>query len=93
VNVELAPFVKLVACSLTALVCHVFLLSLMLKLVAKRNPVAYFKQVRPAVVMAFGTASSAGALPVSMSCGHANLLRKRTIDFVFPLGATVSQCS
>lgn len=90
ITVELTPFVNLVVCSLLALVCHACLLAALLKCVAKRSPVAYFKHVRPAVMMAFGTSSSAGALPVSMSCGHANLLRKRTIDFVFPLGATVN---
>jgi len=90
VDVELTPFVNLVACSLSALVCHVCVLALLLRFVAKRSPVTYFRHVRPAVMMAFGTSSSAGALPVSMSCGHANLLRKRTIDFVFPLGATVN---
>merc|ERR1712118_349136 len=40
--------------------------------------------------MAFGTSSSAGALPVTMACGEGNKLRKRTIEFVFPLGATVN---
>jgi Na+/H+-dicarboxylate symporter len=90
IEVELTPFINLVACSLSALVCHVCLLAALLKFVAKRSPTTYFRHVRPAVMIAFGTSSSAGALPVSMSCGHANLLRKRTIDFVFPLGATVN---
>jgi hypothetical protein len=30
------------------------------------------------------------ALPTSMACAHANLLRKRTVDFVLPLGASVN---
>jgi Na+/H+-dicarboxylate symporter len=90
IEVELTPFINLVSCSLSAMVCHVGLLAALLKFVAKRSPTAYFKHVRPAMMMAFGTSSSAAALPVSMSCGHANLLRKRTIDFVFPLGATVN---
>jgi len=89
VDVPLGPFVMLVVTAECALLCHFCILTCGLRFVALRSPLEYLKHVRPAIVMAFGTDSSAATLPVSMSCAHANLLRKRTIDFVFPLGATV----
>jgi len=90
VEVDIAPFIKLVACSLCALLSHATMLICACKFIAERDPIGYFKNIRPAVVMAFGTSSSAGALPVTMACGEVNKLRKRTIEFVFPLGATVN---
>ena len=90
VEVDIAPFIKLVACSLCALLSHATMLICACKFIAERDPIGYFKNIRPAVVMAFGTSSSAGALPVTMACGEVNKLRKRTIEFVFPLGAPVN---
>ena len=36
------------------------------------------------------TCSSAATLPVTMACAETNKLRRKTIDLVFPLGATVN---
>ena len=77
VEVDIAPFIKLVACSLCALLSHATMLICACKFIAEREPIGYFKNIRPAVVMAFGTSSSAGALPVTMACGEVNKLRKR----------------
>ena len=90
VTASLLPYAMLLCCSWSALVSHICLLTCLLKFVAERDPIEYLKNLQPAVGMAFGTSSSAAALPVSMRCGKVNGLHKSTIDFVFPLGATVN---
>jgi Na+/H+-dicarboxylate symporter len=45
--------------------------------------------LKPAMAMAFGTASSAATLPVTMKCAEVNGVSEPVRNFVFPLGATV----
>ena len=60
-------------------------------LIAKRNPIDFFKGFAPAMGVAFSTSSSNATLPVSMSVAQKNLgVPKAISSFVQPLGATIN---
>lgn len=60
-------------------------------ILAKRNPIDFFKGFAPAMAVAFSTSSSNATLPVSMSVAQKNLGVPKTISsFVQPLGATIN---
>ena len=64
---------------------------LILKFVAKVNPLDHFRAMREALLLAFSTASSAGTLPVTMRCVQERVgVSKKTSSFTLPLGATVN---
>jgi Na+/H+-dicarboxylate symporter len=75
-----------------ALLIHAFVtLPTVLVLLARRNPLEYFRAVLPAVATAFSTASSSATLPLSMECAEKEADIPRGISsFVLPLGATVN---
>jgi proton glutamate symport protein len=77
---------------LLALAIHLFVvLPLVLRVVAKVNPWAHFRAMRPALLLAFSTATSAGTLPVTMRCVQdGSGVSKRVSSFTLPLGATVN---
>jgi proton glutamate symport protein len=77
---------------LAALGIHLFItLPLVLKYIARVNPWAHFAAMRPALLLAFSTASSSGTLPVTMRCVQdGSGVSKRTASFTLPLGATVN---
>lgn len=66
-------------------------LPLILWVVARRSPVAFFRAASPALATAFSTASSSATLPLTMECAeHRANLPKGVSSFVLPLGATVN---
>ena len=77
---------------LAALVIHLLIvLPLVLKWVAGISPLEHFKNMRPALMLAFSTASSSGTLPVTMRCIEDGAkVPKRVSSFTLPLGATVN---
>ncbi len=77
---------------LLALGFHMFItLPLVLKFVAGVSPLAHFRAMREALLLAFSTASSSATLPVTMRCVQDNAgVSKRTASFTLPLGATVN---
>lgn len=86
---------RLMAYSLTViagLAIHAFVvLPSILWILTRRNPLRYFAAVGEALLTAFGTASSAATLAVTMRCvvERAGVSRK-SADFVLPIGATVN---
>lgn len=76
----------------TALLLHLFgTMSLWLRLLAGRSPMAYFKQIRPLLVTAFSTSSSSASLPASLAIARDELkLAPSVAGFVLPLGATMN---
>ena len=55
------------------------------------NPWAHLRAMRPALLLAFSTASSSGTLPVTMRCVEdGSGVSKRVTSFTLPLGATVN---
>ncbi|PKR78187.1 dicarboxylate/amino acid:cation symporter [Halalkalibacillus sediminis] len=77
---------------LAALLIHAGITySAVVKFLAKKNPIWFFKNFLPAISVAFGTASSGATLPVSMSTAQKRLgVRKSVSGFVQPLGATIN---
>jgi len=77
---------------LSALAVHVFItLPLLLKFVARVNPLRQYRAMAPALLTAFSTSSSSATLPLTMECVEKNAgVSNRTTSFVLPLGATVN---
>ena len=86
----LGPFLTFILMALLSQLNHVCMLAILLRVKTSRNVGAYFGNLRPAAMMAIATDSSAATLPVTMACAETNKLRRKTIDLVFPLGATVN---
>lgn len=64
---------------------------LLLQLLTKTKPLAFFKAISPAQLLAFSTSSSAATLPVTMECCEKNLkISHEVSSFVLPIGATVN---
>jgi solute carrier family 1 (neuronal/epithelial high affinity glutamate transporter), member 1 len=90
--VELAKIGKYAWTVILALLVHgLIVLPVILFIVAKRNPLLYFKNLTAALTTAFSTASSSATLPVTIECAEENnqVSRKASL-FVLPLGATVN---
>lgn len=54
------------------------------------NPVDFFKNMAPAMIFAFSSASSVGTLPINMECTEKIGASKEVSSFVLPLGATIN---
>lgn len=76
-----------------ALAAHVLLTyTLVLLALARQNLLPFYRTVRPSLLIAFGTCSSAAALPVSMKIMQEELgLSPRVASFVLPLGVAVGR--
>jgi proton glutamate symport protein len=77
---------------LLALAVHfLVVLPLLLRFVARVNPIRHYRAMAPALLTAFSTASSSATLPLTMDCLEKNAkVSNRTSSFVLPLGATVN---
>jgi Na+/H+-dicarboxylate symporter len=75
-----------------ALLIHATItLPLILKLFAKRSPLAFARAMSPALLTAFSSASSNGTLPLTLSSVEQRAgISNKTGSFVLPLGATVN---
>ena len=66
--------------------------SLLLRFLAKKNPVAFFREIRAAMLMAFSTASSNATLPTALRVADSELkLPPHVARFVLTIGATANQ--
>lgn len=75
-----------------ALIIHFAInLSLVLKFVAKVNPITHYKEMAPVLLTAFSTASSSATLPLTIDTVEDRAgVSKKTCSFTLPLGATVN---
>lgn len=64
--------------------------SLTVKAMGGVSPVAFFKGMAPAMMMAFSSASSVGTLPFTLECTERLGARRDVSSFVLPLGATIN---
>jgi Na+/H+-dicarboxylate symporter len=86
--IRLGKYVGTVSLGLTL---HFLLLSLLLWVFTRRNPVRYIYGVARALLTAITTASSSATLPISMECVEENnKVSNRSASFVLPLGATIN---
>lgn len=79
---------------LTAYVCYIVhgivVYSIAVKTVGGTSPVKFFKEMLPAIMFAFSSASSVGTLPINMECVEKVGAKKEISSFVLPLGATIN---
>jgi DAACS family dicarboxylate/amino acid:cation (Na+ or H+) symporter len=75
-----------------ALIIHFAInLSLVLKFVARVNPITHYKEMAPVLLTAFSTASSSATLPLTIDTVEDRAgVSKKTCSFTLPLGATVN---
>jgi len=75
-----------------ALAVHfIFTMSLILRFVAKVNPLLHYKAMSAALLTAFSTSSSSATLPLTMDCVENKAgVSNRVTSFTLPLGATVN---
>ncbi len=76
-----------------ALALHMFgVYPLLLWLLARKNPVQFFKETREASITAFSTASSTATLPTALRVAEEDLKLPRDVSrFVLTAGATMNQ--
>lgn len=88
--VKLAAYVGVVLLALSIQMFGVF--PALLALLARKSPVAFFRETQEASVMAFATASSNATLPTSLRVAETRLkLPPRIARFVLTIGATANQ--
>ncbi|WP_239987577.1 dicarboxylate/amino acid:cation symporter [Sphingosinithalassobacter portus] len=88
--VRLSAYVGVVLLALGAQMFLVF--PLLLILIAKKNPLDFFRQTQEATVMAFSTASSNATLPTALRVADLELkLPRKVARFVLTVGATANQ--
>lgn len=79
---------------LVAYICYIVhagaVYSMSVKMMGGISPMAFFKGMMPAMVMAFSSASSVGALPLNLECVQKLGAKKEVASFVLPLGATIN---
>lgn len=87
-----APLLVFFLTVIAALALHVFVtLALLLRFVAKVNPLHHYRAMFPAMLTAFSTASSSATLPLTIRCVENNAgVSNKTSSFVLPLGATIN---
>ncbi len=75
-----------------ALAIHAFVvLPALLALIGRRNPWRFLKDMTPALLTAFSTASSNATLPLTINCVEERAgISNRVSSFVLPLGATIN---
>jgi len=81
-----------VAGCILVMLLHLFgTMSLWIRLLARRNPLETFKLMRPVLVTAFSTSSSAATLPTALAVAREDLgVRAPVAGFVLPLGTTMN---
>ena len=79
------------ACVLAGLFAMLIVYLILIRVLAKRSPLAFLKGIRDAQIVGFSTSSSAATMPVSLRVAEENLkLREDIRGFVIPLGATIN---
>ena len=88
--IKLAAYVGVVLLALALQMFGVF--PALLAFIARKNPLAFFRQTREASLMAFSTASSNATLPTALRVAETELkLPPRIARFVLTIGATANQ--
>jgi Na+/H+-dicarboxylate symporter len=88
----LLPLVKYSLVVVSGLFIYTFSVNcLTVGIIGRYSPLRFFKNYRPAMLIAFSTSSSNAALPVAMECVEEKMnVPKEITSFVLPLGATIN---
>lgn len=89
----LRPLAAYVGVVLLGLSLHMFVVySLSVRILGRRSPVRFFRDVRLAMATAFSTASSSATLPTALKVADENLRLPRHVSrFVLTAGSTMNQ--
>ena len=83
-------FLLLVAVIYAVSLIHIYVAGgLLVRFVAKINPIRFFHRIAPAQATAFTTQSSVGTLPVNINCLKKVGVDEEVANFTAPLGTTV----
>lgn len=87
----LLPLFKLIVVIYLAYFFHMAVVfSATCKGMAHLSPLKFFKEMMPAMTMAFSSSSSVGTLPLNIECSQKLGAKKEISSFVLPLGATIN---
>lgn len=87
----LLPLLKVIGVAYLVYVIHmVVVYSSTVKAMSGMSPLKFFKGMSPAMMFAFSSASSVGALPFNLECTQKLGAKKEIASFVLPLGATIN---
>lgn len=87
----LLPLFKLIVVVYLVSIVHIVLVySSCVHFIGGIRPVTFFKEMLPAILFAFSSASSVGTLPLNMECTEKLGARQDVRSFVLPLGATIN---
>lgn len=79
---------------LAAYICYivhaVVVYSTAVKTMGGMSPITFFKNMLPAIMFAFSSASSVGTLPINLECTEKMGASRDIASFVLPLGATIN---
>ena len=82
---------KVLLCAYICYILHaVIVYSFSVSVLGGISPLRFFKEMAPAIVFAFSSASSVGTLPLNMKCTRKLGASKEISSFVLPLGATIN---
>jgi len=88
--VQLAAYVGVTVLGLSLHLVVVY--SLLLRTIGRTSPWRFFRDVRPAMITAFSTSSSAATLPTALKVAEENLKLPTAVSrFVLTVGATLNQ--
>jgi Na+/H+-dicarboxylate symporter len=88
--IRLSAYVGVVVLALAIQMFVVY--PILLAFLGKKNPIAFFREVQEAMLMAFSTASSNATLPTALRVAEEKLqLPRRVSRFVLTIGATANQ--
>jgi len=88
----ITPMAKYFFTVLIVLIIHATLIyGSLLKILAKLNPITFFRKYRKVILFAFSTASSNATLPVNLEVTEKELgVNNSVASFTIPLGATIN---
>ena len=87
----LGSLAKVLAVAYLCYIVHaVAVYSLTVSTLGGVTPIAFFRGMLPAIMMAFSSASSVGTLPINLECSQKLGADKEVASFVLPLGATIN---
>ena len=88
----LLSLLKYTAVVIAGLAVHMTVVySCAVRIFSGMSPLAFFRGIRPAQLIAFSTSSSNATLPVTIECAEENLkVSEEVASFVLPLGATIN---
>lgn len=87
----LLPLLKVIGVAYLVYIVHmVVVYSSTVKVINGMSPLKFFKGMSPAMMFAFSSASSVGALPFNLECTQKLGAKKEVASFVLPLGATIN---